>query len=329
MPPPGNYAAATAVVDGINVVRLSDAARATEVSIATPIGNMAYEFKVRGKNVLWFPFASPWELKVKPRFCGIPFLAPWANRIDGDSYWVNGSRYLLNPGLGNLGRDDHHRPIHGLLSFFPDWILVSLRADHCASATFRLECARHPALMAQFPFAHTITMTHRLADGALEIETTIENQCAEPIPVAIGYHPYFRLPDVPRDRWRVHLAARDQVVLDDLLIPTGERRAVEFADPHPLAAAPLDDVFTNLVRDPDERARFWVEGDRQRITVDYGPKYTVAVVYSPAGHDFICFEPMAAITDAFNLAHTGVYREMQSIPPGQVWKESFWISVAG
>jgi len=327
MAPAANYTAAPAVVDGINVVRLTDAARAAEVSIAPPIGNIAYEFKVRGRNVLWSPFDGPRELKLKRQFCGIPFLAPWANRIDGDSYWVNGNRYVLNPDLGNLRRDERQKPIHGLLDFFPDWIMASLKADRCASATFRMEWAKHPALMAQFPFAHTITMTHRLAGGELEVETTIENQCAEPIPVAIGYHPYFRLPDVPRDRWRVHLAARHHLALDDLLMPTGERRAVEFADPHPLAAAPLDDVFTNLVRDPDGRARFWVEGDGQRVTVAYGPKYTVAVVYSPAGTDFICFEPMAAITNAFNMAHAGLYRELQSVAPGGVWRESFWITV--
>jgi aldose 1-epimerase len=72
-----------------------------------------------------------------------------------------------------------------------------------------------------------------------------------------------------------------------------------------------------------------VEGKKQRISVTYGPKYTVAVVYAPAARDFICFEPMAGITDAFNLAHSGVYKELQSIPAGGQWKESFWITPSG
>jgi aldose 1-epimerase len=63
--------------------------------------------------------------------------------------------------------------------------------------------------------------------------------------------------------------------------------------------------------------------------VTYGPKYTVAVVYAPPGKSFICFEPMSGITDAFNLAHAGVYKELQSIPPGGHWRESFWISPSG
>jgi aldose 1-epimerase len=38
---------------------------------------------------------------------------------------------------------------------------------------------------------------------------------------------------------------------------------------------------------------------------------------------------MSAITDAFNLAHAGVYGELQSIPPGGRWRESFWIVPSG
>jgi aldose 1-epimerase len=324
------YSARRTVVDGIETAELTDAAHQLEVSIAPPLGNMAYEMKAAGKNILWFPFHSPGGFSEDPRHCGVPFLAPWANRIDGDAYWVNGRRYLLNPGLGNLRRDPHQHPIHGVLNFSPEWTLVSADASAGrAAATSRLEFWKHPRMMAQFPFAHTITMTYRLANGELEVETVLDNHSVEPMPVAIGYHPFFQLNDSPRDQWKVHLAAREHLVLTGELIPTGERRPVEFADPHPLHVAPLDDVFSGLVRGPDGHAHFWVEGEHQRITVTYGPKYPVAVVWAPPAREFVCFEPMAAITNAFNLAHAGVYGELQHIPPGGQWKESFWIRPSG
>jgi aldose 1-epimerase len=50
---------------------------------------------------------------------------------------------------------------------------------------------------------------------------------------------------------------------------------------------------------------------------------------APTGKGFIAFEPMAAITNALNLAHKGVYKELQSIAPGGSWEESFWIRVKG
>src|SRR5947208_1665427 len=83
------------------------------------------------------------------------------------------------------------------------------------------------------------------------------------------------LDEVPRDEWHVHLAARDHMALNAQLIPTGERKPVEFADPLSLSTGPLDDVFGNLIRDPDGLARFHVEGGSERITVTYGPKYTI------------------------------------------------------
>jgi aldose 1-epimerase len=324
------YTARKVTVDGIEVVQLGDTASRTEVSIAPSIGNMAYEIKVGGKNILWFPYRSPAELKAKPQFCGIPFLAPWANRLDDDSYWVNGMKYLLNPGLGNFRYDSYHHPIHGLLNYSPAWEVVSVSADdRSASTTSRLEFWKHPEMMAQFPFAHVIEMTYNLAGGVVRVDTAIDNQSVEPLPVAIGFHPYFHLDDAPRDQWKVHLAARDHMILNDQLIPTGEHKPVEFADPHPLAGSQLDDVFSGLVRGADGTAQFWVQGDRQRVTVVYGPKYPIAVVYAPPVRDFICFEPMAAITNAFNLAHSGAYRELQSVAPGSQWKESFWIKPAG
>jgi len=38
---------------------------------------------------------------------------------------------------------------------------------------------------------------------------------------------------------------------------------------------------------------------------------------------------MTGITDALNLAQRGVYKELQSIPPGGDWSESFWIKPSG
>ena len=297
-----------------------------QVSIATSVGNIAYEFSSRGRNLLWFPYNGPAELRADPKLCGIPFLAPWANRLDADIYWVNGKAYRLNPGIGFLRRDANQKPIHGLLLFSPLWKVISLEAGPDAAFTAsRLDFWKYPELMAQFPFAHEITIGYRLAGGSLEISTLLTNLSAEPMPVAIGFHPYFRLHDAPRDEWKVHIAARDHVELDQFLIPTGVRQIARFGDPYPLRGNKLDDVFSELIRGADGTARFWVEATRERLSVAYGPNYRVAVIYAPPRRDYICFEPMAAVTNAFNLAHNGRYTELENIPPGAQWRESFWV----
>lgn len=325
-----NYSAGTVEVEGIEVVRLSDAAYHAEVSIAPSIGNIAYEFKVNGKNVFWAPAGSPAALKAKPILCGNPFLAPWANRLDQDAFFANGKKFLLNPGLGNFRRDPNRKPIHGLLAFSPYWKVAAIEADaDSARVTSRLEFWKYPELMAQFPFAHTIEMTYRLRNGVLEVETVLANHSTEPMPVGIGFHPYFQIHDAPRDQWKVHLAARDHLILSKELIPTGESKPVEYPDPVSLGGTQLDDVFGGLVRDDSGRAAFWVEGAHEKLSVIYGREYTVAVVYAPAGRNFICFEPMSAVTDAFNLAEAGTYKDLQSIPPGGRWQESYWIAPSG
>lgn len=324
------YHAEKTATDGVEVVRLADDLRHTEVTVVTSPGNIAYDMKVNGKSLFFSPSASLRQWAEKPVQAGNPLLAPWANRLDQDAFWANGKKYVLNPGLGNYRYDASHQPIHGMVMFTRDWKVSEIKADGAgAHVTSRLEFWRNPGWMAQFPFAHTLEMTYRLADGVLEVVTTIENHANEPMPVSIGYHPWFRIGDAPRDQWTVHLAAREHVKLSKTLVPTGELEPVAFADPQPLAGISLDDVFGGLVRDANGRAEFWVKGKEQKISVIYGPKWRNAVVYSPQGRDFICFEPMSGPTNAFNLAHEGKYAELQSVPAGGVWRESFWVKPAG
>ena len=122
---------------------------------------------------------------------------------------------------------------------------------------------------------------------------------------------------------------REHVTLSDRLIPTGEIKPAEMPDSLPLRGAHLDDIFTALVRDASGRAVFSAADGERRISVSYGPKYPVAVVFAPPGRNFVCFEPMTGITDAFNLAHQGKYNGLQTIPAGGKWEESFWISATG
>ena len=50
-----NYKAEQTSDHGVPIVRLTDSARGVEVSIVPSIGNRAYEMKVHGKNILYFP----------------------------------------------------------------------------------------------------------------------------------------------------------------------------------------------------------------------------------------------------------------------------------
>jgi len=320
------YSVERKTVDGTDVVVLKDGVHATEVSVVPAIGNIAYNMKVKGKPILYFPYQSLAEFRKNPGLCGIPFLGPWANRLDQMAFYANGKKFTLNEELSNVHKDPNGLPIHGLLSFSSLWSVIEAQADEKgAHVTSRLEFWKYPELMAQFPFAHTIEMTYLLADGQLEVITVLRNLGAEPMPVSIGFHPYFQLNDAPRDRWTAHLPAREHVLLSKVLVPTGERKPMDLPDPYPLAGHQLDDVFIGL----EPEAQFWVQGAKERITVVYGAKYPVAVVYAPPGKNFICFEPMAGLTNAMNLHHAGKYPELQIVTPGAEWRASFHVRPSG
>jgi aldose 1-epimerase len=326
MAPDANYSAQRLTQDGIEIVRLGDAAGRAEVSICPSIGNIAFEMKVNGQSILMPPPGTLAEWRSKPTQAGIPFLAPWANRLDADAYWANGKRFTLNPDVVGLRRDTNGLPIHGLLLFASAWRVTSLHQDsRGAEATCRLEFWKHPEWMAQFPFAHSIEMTHRLAAGVLEVRTSIQNLSDEPMPLVIGFHPWYQIPDCPRDRWTVHLPVSQHYELSGKSTPTGKSEPFEQSGPFPLAGRQFDDVFGGLAAGQE----FWVEGDGRRISVRFGPGFPVAVIYAPTTRNVVCFEPMTGITNAFNLAHQGIYSGLQTVAAGATWMESFWIRTAG
>ena len=214
-------------------------------------------------------------------------------------------------------------PIHGFLSAASEWQVVEAKADgDSAWVTSRLEFFRQPAWMAQFPFAHTIEMTHRLQDGALEIATRHRTTSAPSRCRSLsGSIRTSQLPDAPRDDVDdlASARAREWVLAPDK-IPTGETQPIEQRFPNPRAAAlrdhDLDHVSAISIRDR-VRPRDDVGGRQARRGLMWCSARTTGrrCVYAPKGRDFICFEPMAGITDALNLAQRGVYKDLQHVPP--------------
>src|SRR4030088_3083779 len=107
-----------------DIVRLEDTRAQTVVSIVPAVGNIAFELIVKGQNVLRWPFSSVAEFKAKPAMSGIPFLGPWANRLDEQAFYANGTRYPFDMTLGNVRGAI---PIHGFLTTNSQWQLVEAK----------------------------------------------------------------------------------------------------------------------------------------------------------------------------------------------------------
>ncbi len=357
-----------------DIVQLRDSRTDTTVSVMTTVSN-AYEMVVKGQNLIRMPFATVDDFRARPGLNGIPLLAPFANRLDEPAFYANGKKYNFDMELGNVRGTI---PIHGFLSNTKDWKLVEAKADgKSAWVTSKLDFYRNPQWMKQFPFAHTLEMTYRLVDGVLEVKTVIENLSLEPMPVAIGFHPYFQLTDSTREDWVLSVGAKTHWLLADNKIPTGETESADKFFTNRKAAAlkdlDLDHVFGDLERDAQGRAVVSVKGKTQQLDVLLGPNFRAIVLYSPnpanargggggrgggrgaapaapatapptpsepslpltgakdtvTNRGFIAIEPMVGITDSMNLAQKALYKELQSVPPGGKWQESFWLRPSG
>jgi aldose 1-epimerase len=222
-----------------------------------------------------------------------------------------------------------------LLSSSKLWQISTLTSDGTsARVTSRLEFWRHPELMAQWPFAEEYEMSYILSKDGLQVETKVTNRSAEPMPVTIGFHPYYRIPGERRDNWSIRIPARKAVVANKQLIPTGEYKPVDFADPLSLKGRILDDGFTDLQRDAHGRANFTIAAGSRSIHISFGPNYPVAILWNPPvrggpENEFMCVEPMTGVTDAINLHHAGKYPDLQMLAPGKTWVESFWVQPQG
>jgi aldose 1-epimerase len=335
-----------------DVVTLADTQAAVVVRVLTTASN-AYQMTANGQDVIRRTWRTLDDIRPRMGLNGVPLLWPFANRLDEQAFYANGQKYSFDAGLGNIGRGAI--PIHGFLTSADAWTVVEARADSSAAwVTTRLDFFRIPRYMKQFPFAHTLTMTYRVQNGALEVHTRIDSLSDERIPVAIGFHPYFQLTDSPREDWRLSIGAKTHWVLDSNTLPTGETEPITRLLPDPknvlVKDVTLDDIFTDLERDHEGRATVSLTGRRQRLDVIVGPKFRTILVLSrpnpggrgrgrnegsasgrsaPRGVDSVAFEPMAAVSNALNLAQKGLYKELQSIEPGGSWEESFWIRPQG
>jgi aldose 1-epimerase len=228
---------------------------------------------------------------VRAKTCGIPFLHPWANRLEADEYEIGGVRVDLSEDGRPVPRDANGLPSHGLLGGRTPWEITSEHATAALariSARFRFDA---PDLLARFPFAHELGMLVEAGSGELTIRTTCTAVSDAPVPISFGFHPYLQLPGVARERWVVELPVRRRLVLDARSIPTGaeEDAVIERA---PLGGRTWDDGFTGI------DGMFAIEGGDRRIEIEFDDGYPYVQVWAPPGADFICIEPMTAPANA-------------------------------
>lgn len=247
---------------------------------------------------------------------GIPLLYPWANRLGRSGYRFGGRTVAID---GGTPLDEHGLPIHGLIRAVSGWTLTGCGADGDAAwLRAELNVAKRPDLLAAFPFPHSVAVQATLRGDALTIATTVQPTGGDAVPVVFGYHPYLRLPNLPRAAWHVELPVRRRLELDARGIPTG-RTAASTPSRGPLGSLTFDDGFVA----PDGGEPFVLAGGGRRIELVFEEGYPYAQVFAPPDDDVVCFEPMTAPTDALR----GCFGPPPAVSPGDSYRARFTIAV--
>jgi galactose mutarotase-like enzyme len=308
-------------VDDLDGIALHSHGRDLRVAFAPAAGMVGYSFTHRGEELLGQRGGLA-AYRERGSSFGIPLLHPWANRLSGPTYSVGGRSVDLSAAGALLHLDQNGLPIHGILAACPRWRLVGRTPGNGrAAVAARLDYGAHDELLAPFPFPHELHVQAELADDTLTVVTIVLPTGEVAVPVSFGWHPYLRLPGVPRSDWRVELPVREHALLDERGLPTGETEQVEI-EPGPLGERTYDDLFVGL----EQPATFALEGGGRRIELELGSGYGVAQVFAPPESrepdPYICFEPMTAPTNAL-VTGDGLV----SVPPGGSFQAEFRIRV--
>src|SRR3954447_27084101 len=271
-------------LDGFDTVTLS--AGELDAAFAPGAGMAGVSLRHAGAELL-DRRAGPKTYVERGAVMGIPILHPWANRLAGFDYAVDGRTVLLPDGPPLVRCEEHGLAIHGLLSGSRHWRVPSASRDsRRARLSAVLDFGAHPELLAAFPFAHTLRLDAALDHAGLTIATTLTATGHIAVPVAFGFHPYLRLPGADRSTWRLDLPARRHLFADARSIPTGQ-----YEDEHPtrltLGSRSLDDGFTRIA----EGSEFAVAGGGRRIAVTFATGYPAAQISHPPAQSSCASSP--------------------------------------
>lgn len=281
----------------LELITITDDATDTEVALLPGFGATLQAFRVRQKDGSLFDVIDSYkdgaELKrgLNRSFKG-PKLSPFPCRIPDGTYQFEGKEYKF----GHLFPDG--TAIHGLLYNKPFTVLEE--AADAGEGTIAMEYG-YRGEDPGYPFNYNCQVRYILrAGGELEVSTTVTNLDKVTIPIADGWHPYFRLGG-KIDHWRMQFHAAAMLEFDARLVPTGRLTQYEAFD----VARPVGDTFLDncfALKPEIVSAACELYNRATGITISFFPDagYPYLQIYTPPERDSIAIENLSGAPDCFN-----------------------------
>lgn len=291
-----SFRISTTVSNGISLVNLHDDEQSVTVSVAPDFGAMlhAFDFPLQAGrfNIINnYSSAADIEATLASSYKSSK-LSPFACRIRNGQYTLNGQLYEFSRKFPDGSA------IHGLL-FNKKFALTNQTVtDFMASVEFRYS---YMAEDAGYPFSYTCTIRYTLfPDKTLQLQTTLQNDSNQAIPMADGWHPYFKLPS-PLDSCTLQFSCDGMLEFSDALIPTGNILPfTSFDQPTILANRQLDNCFLLPENASQPVCILCDPATKLSISFTADENYPYLQIYTPDDRQSIAIENLSAAPDSFN-----------------------------
>ncbi|MBP6835184.1 MAG: galactose mutarotase [Deltaproteobacteria bacterium] len=267
----------------LETVVLRDESADATVALAPSRGGIVTRFFVGDRPVLYLDESTLLDPSKNIRG-GVPVLFPSPGALAGE-------RFRHGDATGSMKQ-------HGFARQRP-W---TVGQQDESSVTLTLESDE--VTRAQYPWDFALRFRYWLEGTRLHITQHVENRSASAMPFAMGFHPYFFVPD--GEKARASIATTATRAFDNTT-----KTNVPLARPIDLTLAEVD---LHL----DEHATLAL-ADGYRVVVSASPEFRRWVLWTLRSKDFVCLEPWTAAGDALNIGDGLIV-----LPPGhshELWTE--------
>ena len=260
-------------------------------SIVPAFGANLLDLKFKNISVL-DGYRTPEEL-IKNSWSKNIILFPFPNRLRDGQYTHEGVTYQFD-----INNADTQNAIHGFSKDVPMTVANFKMDAHEGSITCEYQ---HDGSHKAYPFKFNFKITFLLRGGEFEIVMQFTNHENKPIPVGLGWHPYFSISEKSDDT-ALQMPDCQLIMIDERMLPTGEKQTFkDFETLKKIGTTFLDNGF--YINNQDEKAEVILQSELGTLTYwqETGEgKWNYVQVFTPPHRKSIAVEPMTCNMDAFN-----------------------------
>lgn len=261
-----------------------------QLSFLLERGAMLLQVRLNGMNTL-DGYTTPEEVDFN-RWAKSGLLFPFPNRLEDGAYTWQGVRYQFD-----CNDAERHNALHGFAMEYAFELTTESFTEEEALVECRWQYAGdHPA----YPFPCDLSVQYRMhREHGFSIAISVTNRFTHPIPVGIGYHPYFVVSD-SIDTATLEVPLVQLIGVNERMIPTGKRYDYDlFQVPRPIRSEVLDNCF--LLASPSERTTIHLSGERYSLHFwQETARFPYAQLFTHPDRHALAIEPMSCNVNAFN-----------------------------